>query len=370
MVWVNGAALAAAGVTRGTPDPEGGRIGRDEHGEPDGLLFERAQDLIFRAIPPPTEAQAERGRPGGPGGPAPDGRHRRPHPGGGADAARPAGPGAGRDLAPADDGHAGLLTGWTRRWRWGCRAGWGTTGCGSGRSSCSWTAPWARRRRRCWSPSPARSQNRGLLTLGIDEVREALRRAAQGGLACAVHAIGDRANRIVLDAFAATRDAWGPRGLRQRIEHVQVLHPDDLPSLRRAGGGGLGAADPRHPGQGPGRPPVGSQGALRLRLPQPARPRGARWRSARTPRWRRRILWPGCTPPSPGAGRTAIRRRAGTPRSGSPWRRPCAPTPPARRTPPGRKRWRAPWHRGSGPTSPASHGTCCGSRRKRSWRHG
>lgn len=41
-VWVNSAALAELGVTRDTPDPIGGRIGRDADGEPDGMLYETA----------------------------------------------------------------------------------------------------------------------------------------------------------------------------------------------------------------------------------------------------------------------------------------------------------------------------------------
>ncbi|WP_438854694.1 amidohydrolase [Agromyces sp. M3QZ16-3] len=40
--WVNSAALAELGITRDTPDPIGGRIGRDADGEPDGLLYETA----------------------------------------------------------------------------------------------------------------------------------------------------------------------------------------------------------------------------------------------------------------------------------------------------------------------------------------
>ncbi len=62
--------------------------------------------------------------------------------------------------------------------------------------------------------------------------REALeaivRRAARAGFPVAVHAIGDKANRDALDAFAATRAQWAPLGLRPRIEHAQVLHPDDV----------------------------------------------------------------------------------------------------------------------------------------------
>ena len=42
-IWaVNSKALEMAGITRDTPDPEGGRIGRDETGEPDGILYETA----------------------------------------------------------------------------------------------------------------------------------------------------------------------------------------------------------------------------------------------------------------------------------------------------------------------------------------
>jgi hypothetical protein len=43
-----------------------------------------------------------------------------------------------------------------------------------------------------------------------------------------VHAIGDRANRDALDAFEETRSEWAPRGLRQRIEHAQLLDGADL----------------------------------------------------------------------------------------------------------------------------------------------
>jgi len=43
-----------------------------------------------------------------------------------------------------------------------------------------------------------------------------------------VHAIGDRANREALDAFAATREVWAPLGLRPRIEHAQLLDRDDI----------------------------------------------------------------------------------------------------------------------------------------------
>jgi hypothetical protein len=56
-VLVNSLALKLAGVTRATPDPEGGVILRDTAGEPTGILKDMAQDLEAKAIPPPTEAE-------------------------------------------------------------------------------------------------------------------------------------------------------------------------------------------------------------------------------------------------------------------------------------------------------------------------
>jgi predicted amidohydrolase YtcJ len=50
--WLNSAALRACGITRDTPDPSGGRIGRGPDGEPDGILYETAQNLVRDFIQP------------------------------------------------------------------------------------------------------------------------------------------------------------------------------------------------------------------------------------------------------------------------------------------------------------------------------
>jgi predicted amidohydrolase YtcJ len=68
----------------------------------------------------------------------------------------------------------------------------------------------------------------GVCITSGEELAEGVRAAAAAGWPVAVHAIGDRANREALDAFAATRDAWQPLGLRQRIEHAQCVDPADL----------------------------------------------------------------------------------------------------------------------------------------------
>jgi predicted amidohydrolase YtcJ len=75
----------------------------------------------------------------------------------------------------------------------------------------------------------------GVEIVGYDEFEDIVRRSARAGFPVAVHAIGDLANRRALDAFEATQDEWRPRGLRQRIEHAQLLAPEDIPRFAELG---------------------------------------------------------------------------------------------------------------------------------------
>jgi hypothetical protein len=85
-------------------------------------------------------------------------------------------------------------------------------------------------------------QDRGMLFMDAEQLFEHGRLAAQNGLPLAVHAIGDRANHEVLEAFDHLRrfeqeqriTSLGGR-LRHRIEHVQLLHPDDAGRLAALG---------------------------------------------------------------------------------------------------------------------------------------
>jgi predicted amidohydrolase YtcJ len=73
--------------------------------------------------------------------------------------------------------------------------------------------------------------NHGLPQITRDELVDIGRKAGRNGLALAVHAIGDRANREVLDAFEDLRrheTAQRLPALRHRMEHLQLVHPDDL----------------------------------------------------------------------------------------------------------------------------------------------
>ena len=75
----------------------------------------------------------------------------------------------------------------------------------------------------------------GVQITSREQLAEIIRRGAQAGLPVAVHAIGDLANREALDAFEETRGEWQPLGLRHRIEHAQLLGPEDLPRFAALG---------------------------------------------------------------------------------------------------------------------------------------
>jgi predicted amidohydrolase YtcJ len=113
----------------------------------------------------------------------------------------------------------------------------------------------------------ARSE-RGLLLLDPGELRRRLVRIAEAGLQPAVHAIGDRACREVLGAYAELAEPL--RGLRPRVEHLQIVHPADWELLQRSGA--IASMQPTH---------AVSDGAWIERRLGAVRARGAyAWRSA------------------------------------------------------------------------------------------
>lgn len=86
----------------------------------------------------------------------------------------------------------------------------------------------------------------GLLVTPVDALRAMLTRARQAGVQVATHAIGDRGNRLVLDAY---RDVYADdpaalRAARWRIEHAQVIAREDLP--RFASQGVIASMQPSH----------------------------------------------------------------------------------------------------------------------------
>jgi predicted amidohydrolase YtcJ len=77
-----------------------------------------------------------------------------------------------------------------------------------------------------YSDDPSTS---GILTNDPDKLRVMAIERDKAGFQLNFHAIGDRANRVALDVFEAVAKANGPRDRRDRVEHAQVLAPEDLP---------------------------------------------------------------------------------------------------------------------------------------------
>lgn len=234
MVWLNSRAMALANVGPSTESPAGGVVGRDRHGAPNGLLFENAIDLLDGAIPALTHAQAVDAL-----------RRHLPalHRVGLTGVHVPEGARTFRALQALESAgdlglrvHMMLPSGVARD----LVAAGVTTGIGSARlkvghvkffvdgSLGSETAA-------MFDPFIGSPGNVGVLVMDPDDLLEGVRECLAAGLVPAIHAIGDRANRTVLDVFEATRDAWSPLGMRPRIEHVQVLHPADVPRFGALG---------------------------------------------------------------------------------------------------------------------------------------
>ncbi|MBE0697521.1 MAG: amidohydrolase family protein, partial [Anaerolineaceae bacterium] len=82
------------------------------------------------------------------------------------------------------------------------------------------------------------SQNSGMLLMDNEQIFEHGQQAVSNGISIAIHAIGDRANHEVLLAYEQLRGFEREKGLpalKHRIEHVQILHPDDYNQLARLG---------------------------------------------------------------------------------------------------------------------------------------
>lgn len=88
---------------------------------------------------------------------------------------------------------------------------------------------------RFFEPYEGGGKNVGVFVTPPDTLRNMIREADQAGLSVAVHAIGDEANAVLLDSYAAVAKQNGPRDRRFRIEHAQHLRPSDYPRFKELG---------------------------------------------------------------------------------------------------------------------------------------
>ncbi|MFC3031963.1 amidohydrolase [Pseudoalteromonas fenneropenaei] len=78
-----------------------------------------------------------------------------------------------------------------------------------------------------------RPGHHGLMLETPEHLQELLRKAFKHGFSANTHAIGDKANRIVLDAYEAEFKKTGGKLLRNRIEHAQIVEPSDIPRFKQ-----------------------------------------------------------------------------------------------------------------------------------------
>lgn len=232
-LWVNGEVLRRAGITRGTPDPAGGVIERDAAGEPTGVLKENAVRLVAGLTPVPDAASdRERLRQA----------IARLHAQGvtavhvfeGSRSRRLL-----REIARGESGalrvlmhlpHASLDAALAAR----VRSGAGDTRFRIGAIKLFADGTLGSRTAALLAPF-ADTGTPGMELIAPRDLVELVGRGARGGLATAIHAIGDRAVRSALDAFEAAGEHRGTLALPGRIEHVQLLDSADLPRFGRLG---------------------------------------------------------------------------------------------------------------------------------------
>jgi predicted amidohydrolase YtcJ len=244
-LWVNSAALAAAGITRATKDPEAGRIERDARGEPTGLLRESAASLVSRLVPPPTpeeydaglvRALAEMNRVGivsfvEASARPPIVEAYRAVARQGKLTAR-----AHLSLYADPDEDESQVDRFVRIRQQTSEAGVSVNAVKIfidgviEAATASLVEPYLP-----LAGEEAPTYPRGLPNFAEDRLTALVKRLDRENFQVHIHAIGDRAIRQGLDAIAAAGRENGTRDRRPHIAHVQLFHPDDIPRFRELG---------------------------------------------------------------------------------------------------------------------------------------
>ena len=233
--WANSLALRQAGITDSTPDPDGGQIVRDAAGKATGILFETGVHMVRNIVPNPTTAEL-------------------------ADMMRVAQQkcweGGLIGLHDFDDRDCFLaLQSLHQNGELGLRmvknipqarldyaigvglqSGFGDDWLRIGGIKIFADGALGPRTALMIAPYEGEPNNYGIAVTDKEEMMAISSKASANGLSVTVHAIGDKANHDILDVYEAVRGEEAARGeshsrLRHRIEHVQVLHADDLMRL-------------------------------------------------------------------------------------------------------------------------------------------
>lgn len=234
--WANTAAMEASGLDRirDAADPQGGRIMRDDSGEPTGIFIDAATDLVGRSVPERSEKERvealqrvldETARYGL------TGVHD-----------------AGIGLRDVELYSRAIEEDWFTIRLYGMIGGLGSTFqhfCEKGPTrgdrltvrSVKFYIDGALGSRGAALLSPYSDEpgSSGLLQTELETFMRNVKSALRCGFQVNTHAIGDRGTRAVLDAYAQAMHDLGLTSSRHRIEHAQVVHPDDIARFRELG---------------------------------------------------------------------------------------------------------------------------------------
>ncbi|HEX4286027.1 MAG TPA: amidohydrolase [Terracidiphilus sp.] len=244
MMLANALAMKLAGVDRNTPDVVGGTIVRDAQGNPTGIFKDAAQDAVARVIPPPSEAQIDSAL---------------------LAAQRYAlenGVTSVQDMgftgSHAAEMQSLVVRGYQRliaegKWKLRVSARFPLAEAARLRSlgletnfgndtlvvgSLKAFADGSLGSASAWFMQPFDDQpgNSGLPSEQLADPAKfyaELKAADEAGNHIATHAIGDRANKTILDLYERLEDEDGPADRRLRIEHAQHLRPEDIPRFAK-----------------------------------------------------------------------------------------------------------------------------------------
>lgn len=232
---VNSKALEIANITRDTPDPEGGKIDRDERGEPTGILRERAMALIWEKIPSPSLEESLRAA----------------------------------ELACKEAVKHGITTvhfvsatpeefkllqllrqlgklklrvclymsgkALDHILSLGILRGFGDNFLKINGIKLLVDGSLGARTAALREPYADDPENRGILVMSYDELRSLIERVHCAGLQLAVHGIGDRAVELIINAVEEVLERNPRSNHRHRIEHASIIDLDLIKRMKKLG---------------------------------------------------------------------------------------------------------------------------------------
>ncbi|TFW13721.1 amidohydrolase [Duganella callida] len=236
-IWVNTKALEMAGVSKETQDPAGGKIERDASGKPTGVLVDAAMQLVNKVVPLPTPAEARAtldvalaalGKVG-------------------LTSVHDAGIKVAQDDIYRDYADHGKLT--TRVYamigdttadfdelsKEGPLKSYANDVYALAAVKLYSDGALGSRGAALMAPYSDMPSTKGLLFYPDAEMRAKINKAMKAGYQVNIHAIGDAGNRQILDAYADLIPKYKNVELRHRIEHAQVVAPEDIPRFKQLG---------------------------------------------------------------------------------------------------------------------------------------